>query len=196
MTLVHMEDLGLAAEGVEESDSAEAEDGLLTEAVVGVAAIEVVGEAAVPGVIAFDVGVKQEDGDDVTGYTEDIEAPGADENFPALHGEGDDLLGAGEGGLGGPGDVGLGLLADGVEVLTEVAAAVRERDSNHGGGSVGRGAEGVAGEHAQSAGVGGEGRGEGDLHGEVSDGAGSEVQIGGGLRGGGLRGGHARMIPI
>ena len=48
VALVHVIDLGFTFECVEESDTAEAEDRLLTEAVVGVAAVEVVGEAAVP----------------------------------------------------------------------------------------------------------------------------------------------------
>ena len=81
MALVHVIDLGLAAEGVEERDAAEAEDGLLTEAVVGVAAVEVVGESAVPGVVAVDVGVEEEDGNDVAGDSDDVEAPGADEDL-------------------------------------------------------------------------------------------------------------------
>ena len=57
--------------------------------------------------------------------------------------------------LGRPGDVGLGLLALRVEVLAEVAATMDERDSDHGSGGVGCGAERVAGEHAEAAGVGG-----------------------------------------
>ncbi len=86
VALVHMVDLRLTGEGVEQGDTAEAKDGLLTEAVVGVAAVEVVGETAVPGVVAFDVGVEQEDGDDVAGNPDDIEAPSADKDLTALHG--------------------------------------------------------------------------------------------------------------
>ena len=62
------------------------------------------------------------------------------------------------------------------EVLAEVAAAMDERDGDHGGGGVGGGAEGVAGEHAQATGVGGQGWGESDLHGEVGDGAGGKIR--------------------
>ena len=61
------------------------------------------------------------------------------------------------------------------ELLAEVAAAMDERDGDHGSGGVGCGAEGVAGEHAETAGVGGQSRGEGDLHGEVRDGAVGEI---------------------
>ncbi len=56
-------------------------------------------------------------------------------------------------------------------VLAEVAAAMDERDGDHGGGGVGCGAKGVAGEHAETTGVGGQRRRERDLHGEVCDGS-------------------------
>ncbi len=151
MALVHVVDLGSAAEGVEHVDAAEAEDGLLAEAVEAVAAVEVVGEAAIPGVIAFDVGVEEEDGEDVAGDAGDIVAPGADEHAAAVHEEFDGLVGQGEGGFGGPGDVGLGLLSDAVEVLAEVSAAVDEGDGDHGSGHVGSGAEGISGEDAEAA---------------------------------------------
>ena len=106
VALVHVIDLGFTGECVEQCDAAEAEDGLLTEAVVGVAAVEVVGEAAVPGIVAFDVGVEQEDGDDVASDADDVEPPGADEDLATLHGQGDELIGAGKRCLGRPGDVG------------------------------------------------------------------------------------------
>ena len=85
VALVHVIDLGLYAEGLQKSDAAEAKDGLLAEAIVGVAAVEVVGKLAVPGVIAFDVGVEEEDGDDVAGGSDDVEAPGADLDLTVLH---------------------------------------------------------------------------------------------------------------
>ena len=58
MALVHMIDLGLAAERMEESDAAETEDSLLAETIVGITAVEMIGKAAVPRIIAFDVGVE------------------------------------------------------------------------------------------------------------------------------------------
>ena len=77
---------------------------------------------------------------------------------PALHGDGDYFTGGGEGGLRRPGDVGLSLLAERVEMLAEVSAAVSERDSEHGGAGVGSGAKCISCEHAQTTGVGGKGR--------------------------------------
>ncbi len=77
---------------------------------------------------------------------------------------------------------------DVVEMLAEVAAAVDEGDGDHGGGGVGGRTQGVAGEHAETTGVGGEGRGQGDLHGEVRNAAMGEV---GGFGGGSVREAHA-----
>ena len=157
VALIHVIDLGSTGKRFEKSYAAEAEHGLLTEAVVGVAAVEVIGEATVPGVIAFDDGVEEEDGDDVAGDTYDVEAPGANEDLTALQGEGDDSVGARKGRIGGPGNVGFSLLAYVGEFLTEIPAAMDERDRDHGGGGVGCGAKGVAGEHAEATGVGGNG---------------------------------------
>src|SRR5580658_3906754 len=93
VALVHVVNLRFTGQCVEQGDAGEAGDGLLTEAAVGGAAVEVVGEAAIPGVVAFDVGVEQEDGDDMTGDADDVETPGADENLTALHGQGDQAVG-------------------------------------------------------------------------------------------------------
>ena len=88
VALVHVVDLGLEAEGAQQGYATEAEHGLLTEAVVGVSAVEVVGEAAVVGIVAFEVGVEQKDGDDVAGDADNVKTPGADGDFAALHGDG------------------------------------------------------------------------------------------------------------
>ena len=51
-------------------------------------------------------------------------------------------------------DVGFGLLANGVEMLAEVATAMGQGDGDYGGGGVGSGTEGIASEHPQATGVG------------------------------------------
>ncbi len=169
VALVHVTNLRLHAEGVQEVNAAEAENGLLAETVVSVAAVKVVGEAAVPGVVAVDVGVEEEDGDDVAGVADDVETPGAEGDRAALQRDGDGLVGGGEGRFRRPDDVALGLLTAGVEVLLEVAATVDERDGDEGNAGIGGGAEGIAGQHAEAARVGGQGLRECDLHGEVRD---------------------------
>jgi hypothetical protein len=105
-----MVDLGFYAESLQKRDSAEAKDGFLAEAIVGVAAVEVVGKLTVPGVIALDVGVEEEDRNDVSGGSDDVEAPGTDVYLTVLQSKRDGLTGAGQG-LGRPGDVDFGLLA-------------------------------------------------------------------------------------
>ena len=54
-------------------------------------------------------------------------------------------------------------------MLLEVSLAMQERESDQGDAEVGGGAQGVSGQHAQAARVGGHGRVNGDLHGEVGD---------------------------
>ena len=170
-------------------NAAETEDGLLTKTIVGVAAVEVVSQGAVVGVVAFDVGVQQEDRDDVAGAADDIEPPGANRELAALHLDGDRRAGGGQDCLGRPDDVGLGLLAGGVEVLLEIAVAMDQGDRHHGGAGVGCRTQRVAGQHAETAGVGREVLAEGDLHGEVRDLAVGKVDgSGGGKRLTGRRG--------
>ena len=64
----------------------------------------------------------------------------------------------------------------GSRCLTEVSAAMGERDGDHGRAGVGGGAKGVSGEHAETTRVGGKGWRESDLHGEVCDGASGKVR--------------------
>ena len=194
VALVHVVHLGTAAEDVQHVDSAKTKNGLLTEAVETVAAIEMVGEAAVPGVIAFDVGVEEKDGDDVARDADDVEAPGADGDAAAVHRDLDRLADAGKRGLRGPGNGGLRLLSDGIQVLTEVAFAVGEGDRDNGSLGIRRRSKGVASQHPESTGVGGKAGGERDLHGEVSDVAGGEIDL---LVGGVETGGaHTSCDPL
>jgi hypothetical protein len=92
VALVHVVDLGFAAESVEKRYAAESEDSFLAEAVVGVATVKVVGELAIPRVIALDIGVQKVYRDDVARDAFDVEAPGANEELAALEGKGDDLV--------------------------------------------------------------------------------------------------------
>ncbi len=169
VALVHVADLRLNAQGMQHMNAAEAKDGLLAEPVVGVAAVEVVGQGAVVGVVALDVRVQQEDRDDVAGTADDIKPPGANGDLTALHVDADSRARRRQDRLGRPDDVRLGLLAGGIQVLLEIAVAMHQRNGHHGGAGVGRRTQGVAGEHAETAGVGGEILAEGDLHGEVRD---------------------------
>ena len=185
VALVHVVDLGFAAECVEQRDAAEAEHGLLAEAVVGVAAVEVVGEAAVVEVVAFDVGVEQEDGDDVAGDAHDVEAPGADARIlrPCMVSVMISLA-LGQRGLGRPGDVGLGLLAEVVEVLAEVAAAMHQGDGDHGRRRCRPPSAGCRRRACRGRLSRWEAGREGDLHGEVRDSSDCDIRGGVGESGG------------
>ena len=55
------------AQGLRHAHAAHAEHNLLLQAIVGVAAVEMIGEAAVPAGVALEVGVEQIDGNDVAG---------------------------------------------------------------------------------------------------------------------------------
>jgi hypothetical protein len=95
VALIHVAHLGLAAQGVQQMNAAEAEDGLLAEAVVGIAAIEVVGELAVPGIVALHVGVEQKDRNHVARDADDVKTPGAEGDLAALELEVDQAAGGG-----------------------------------------------------------------------------------------------------
>jgi hypothetical protein len=71
--------------------------------------------------------------------------------------------------LGRPDDVLLGLVPVRVEVLAKVALAVQQGHGDHRQAHVGGAAQGVAREHAEAAGVGGDLARKRDLHREVGD---------------------------
>jgi hypothetical protein len=124
MALIHVVDLGVHPERPEHRNARQAEYGLLTQAIVSVSAVQVIGEAAVVRIIALEVGVEQEHWNDVPGHADHIEAPRAHSHFAALHLDADDLACAGQRRLRCPRHVRLGLLANGIQVLTEVSAAM------------------------------------------------------------------------
>ncbi len=169
VAFVHVMDFYLIAELFEDADAAEAEDGFLTEAVVGVSAIELVGEATVPGIVGVNVGVEEIDGDDVAGDTDDVVAPGANHDEAILNGDGGDGAEGLEEIFRGPDDGGFRLLAFEGEMLVEISAAMEQGDRDHGKFHVGGRTKGVTREHAETAGVGGDGGVHGDFHGEVGD---------------------------
>ena len=59
VALVGVEHLGVDVEGLQRPDAADAEQDLLAQPVLGVAAVEAVGDGAQLGVVAVDVGVEQ-----------------------------------------------------------------------------------------------------------------------------------------
>ena len=169
MALVHVADFGLASKRVQQVNSTQTENCLLAEPVVRIAAIQVVREMAIPRVIPLNIGIQQKHRDDVAGHADDIEPPGLQRDLAILHHDRYGLVGQGQRGLWRPDNIALRLLAGGVQVLLEVAAAVHQRDRNQRNAGIRSRTQRIAGQHAQTTRVGRQRLGERDLHGEVRD---------------------------
>ena len=78
VALIHVADLRTATQRVQQVDAGETEHSLLAEPVIGVATVQVIGQLAIPGIVAFDVGVQQKDREDMAGDADHVKAPGAD----------------------------------------------------------------------------------------------------------------------
>ncbi len=164
VALVHVVDVEAVAEGVGHADAAHAQHDLLLEAVVGVAAVEMIGEAAVPAGVRVQIGVEEVDWDGVAVATDEVVAPSAQGDHAAFDGHryAGRLLGAEISRI--PGLDVLTLGAGAVQVLLEVSLAVDQGKGDQGNAEIGGGPQGIARQHAQAAGVGGHGGMNGDLH--------------------------------
>jgi len=167
--LVQVVDVDLVAQRLQHAQAADAEHDLLGEAVVGVSAIEMVGEHAVGRIVDLEVGVEQVDGDDVPGDALHVVAPGAQMHRPAFDRDRDARALLGQALLRLPALRLLGLVAVPVQRLAEVALAVHQRDRSERQRGVGGRAHRVAGQNAEAAAVGGHRGLDGDLHREVAD---------------------------
>ena len=152
------------AERVEGPHPADAEEDLLAQAVLGVAAVEAVGDRADVGRVLVDVGVEQ------------VERDAADLGLPDPGDEGlagqvdlDPHVLARREGHRVRVEVGVALLLPAVDRqrLAEVAVPVEEADADEGHAEVAGRLEVVAGEHAEAARVLREGLGDAELGGEV-----------------------------
>ena len=165
VALVGVEHVRLQAEGAERPHAADAEHDLLAQPVVLVAAVQAVGDGDAVGGVALDVGVEQVEGD-----APDVGPPDVAPHRVAGEVDGDLDAGVDEAERL-RGEVGDGLLlpAVGVEALAEVALGVQQADPDERDAEVRRRLEVVAGEHAEAAGVLGEGLADAELGGEVGD---------------------------
>ena len=159
----------LVTEFLQQLQAAQAENDFLRKAISLVAAIEAIGQVAVPFGVFGNVGVEQIDGDDVAVDTQHVVFPGANPDLPLFDLDRDAAVDRFEGAFGFPLLRLLGLLARGVEILAEISLAVDQRDGHQGRAQIGGGAERVAGQHAQAATVGRHVGIERDLHREVGD---------------------------
>ena len=168
VAFVHVIDVYTHSESIGHAHAAHAEHNFLLHAIVFVAAVKMVGKAAVPAGIELKVGIEQVNGNDVAKAALDVVAPGThgddaifDKNCNASR-----LFCAEIGGV--PGLHGLGLLSAGGEMLLKVPFAVQQGECSQGNAHICRRAQGIAGQHAEAAGVSGHRRIDGDFHGEVS----------------------------
>ena len=180
VALVGVEHLGVrgagdAGVGAQRADAADAEQHLLAEAVLGVAAVEAVGDVADQLAVLLDVGVEQQQRD-----AADLGHPDAGGQGLAA-GQAEDDLGDGAVGLaqqrerqavGVEDRVALLLPAVAGQGLAEVAVPVEQADADDRDAEVAGGLEVVAGEDAEAAGVLRQDRGDAELRGEVGDRAG------------------------
>ena len=177
MALVGVEDLGRRGPGdarphPQRAYAADAEEQLLAQPVLGVAAVEAVGHVAVVGAVLLDVGVEEEQrhpadvGDEDAGHQVGaVRERDRDGRTAAVglaeHGQ-RQLVGVEDG-------VALLLPAVAVERLLEVAVAVEQAHAHQRDAEVGGRLEVVAGQDAEAAGVLRQHRGDAELGREVGD---------------------------
>ena len=150
VALVGVEHLRVEAEGLQRPHPTDAEEDLLADAVLGVAAVEPVGDGPALGGVAVHVAVEQVQLD-----AADVGAP--DLRLEGLAGQVDrdaDAVAAGQGQRVGV-QLGEPLLLHAVdgELLAEVARAVEQPDADEGDAEVARRLQVVTGQHPQAAGV-------------------------------------------
>src|SRR5580704_14605106 len=164
-----MIDVYMQAQRVGHPDAAHAQHDLLLQAVVGVAAVEMVGQATIPARVSFQIGVEKVDGHDVPGASFKVVAPGAHGYDSLFHRYRDArrFFGAEIGWI--PRLDVLALDSRLVDVLLKISFAVQKREGCEWNAEVSRGTQRVSRQNAEAPGIGGHGRMNGDFHGEVSD---------------------------
>ncbi len=171
MPLVEVPDLRHGAERLEGAHAADAEDDLLLDARLTVAAVEARGQLAVPRRVLFEVGVEQ-----VERHTAEADPPDRHQHAAVAerHGDDDRLPVGAEGRL--DGRVGpVQALVDFLlpafrgHRLVEVALRIHEPDADQRNPEVARFLAVVAGEHAEAAGVDGQRLVQRELRGEVAE---------------------------
>jgi hypothetical protein len=165
-----VDDACVIAQRLEQARTAHAQHDLLAQAIVLVAAVEGIGERAVPVAVFWQVRVEQEDRHFVSTHSLHHVLPRGHVHQSAFDGDHGTRVHRLQHLLGAPLHGRLSLDSGGVEVLHEVALPVQQRHRHQWHAKVRGRAKGVAGKHAESATVGGNRLLQADLHGEVGDG--------------------------
>src|ERR1700723_963370 len=106
-----------------------------------------VGESPVPGIVLFDIGIEQVDGNRVTGHAFHVVTPGSNGDRTAFNEDRDDWIFWGEVALQIPWLVLLGLHAVYIQVLPEIAFPMGQRDRRQPETRVRGSSESVTGQH-------------------------------------------------
>ena len=169
MALVEVIGLDVEAERVQESHAADAEHDLLLETVGFVAAVEAIGDRAVGGIVVIEPCVEQEDRDRMSDRAGQHVQPRPYPNGTPFDPNGHHgveryrpirqipRIGV------------IDLPAVAIDLLAQITLPAGEGQEHHRQFEVGAGAGGVAGEHAEPAGIGVHLRPERDLHREIGD---------------------------
>jgi hypothetical protein len=176
MAFIHMVDSGQTTQVVQKFRAGKAQDGFLAETIVRVASVKMIGQMAVVGIVAFDVGIEQKDRNDMAFAANDVEAPGLNFDISVLDVDRNCGFGRGKPILRAPGNIGFSLLALRVQMLAEVAAAMHKGNGSHRRTRIRGRTQRIAGQHAQAAGVGRDGGIERDFHGKVTNGTGGKIE--------------------
>lgn len=170
VTFVHVETMqALVAERAQHPHAADAEDHLLAEPHAVIAAVEVIGEAAVALGVLGQVGVEQIHRHPVARDPGRLVAPCAQHDGAMLDLDFDAQRHLGEPLGDRPAHRLLGLVACRIEALPEIALVMDEGDRHERHAEIGGRTDGVAGKNAQAPRVRGNGVLERDLHREVRD---------------------------
>ena len=171
VAFVHVKASQIAvAERAQHADAADAEDHFLAQAVARVAAVEMVGQAAIFRRIRRQVGIEQQDRDDVTGDAAHVVSPRAQVDTAMLDLDADPRRKLGERLRDRPVELLLGLIAALVQLLPEIAFAMQQGHGHQRQRNVRRRAKGIAGQNAKAAGIGRDRVFEAHFHREVGDG--------------------------
>jgi len=130
MALVHVVDVDAITERIGHAHTAHAQHNLLLQAVVAVATVEMVGEAAIPARVAVDVCIEQVNRHHVAKAALHVITPGPDRNDAFFNGDGNPDWFLGTELLRVPGLDVLALRTGGIQMLLKVALAMQQRKSD------------------------------------------------------------------
>jgi hypothetical protein len=164
VALVHVVCVQLKAECAQQADAAETEHKLLLHSVRLVAAIEIMRQRTILGAVLVEIGVQQQDRNPLPVGGDMNVQPGAYPHRTPRNFDCDHCVNRHAVCCRVPPVGRLGLLAIGIDLLAEVAGAADQRDEHDGNLKIGAGPHGIAGQHAEAAGIGVHLRPDGDLH--------------------------------